>query len=85
MGITEKLNNWIWQRPPKPNRGFGDTFFRSRKRQVSPNHIDAGARAKIMSALASELDMFITHLSARTRIKAASLNLRRAREYSVLG
>ena len=72
MGITEKLNNWIWQRPAKPNRGFGDTFFRSRKRQVRPNHLGARARAEIMSALASELDMFINHLSALTRIKAAS-------------
>ena len=72
MGITEKLNNWIWQTPPKPHRGFGHTFFKARKRQVRPNHLGARVQAEIMSALASKLDMFVIHLSARTRIKVAS-------------
>ena len=72
MGITEKLNNRIWQRTPKPHRGFGYNFFRSRQRQVRPNHKNARAQAEIMQALASELAVLVTHLSAETRIKAAS-------------
>ena len=64
MGITEKLNNRIWQRTHKPHRGFGDNFFRSRKRQVEPDRVAPRAREEIMQALASELTAFVTYLSA---------------------
>ena len=71
MEITEKPNNWIWQRTPKPIGGMAIPSL-NKERQIRPNHIDARTRAEIMLALANGLDMCVTHLSARTRIRAAS-------------